>query len=101
MFNNQRPVNRLQLIDSLYERLELAKQTEDELVMLEAWELYWLLAPMKYGTDPDSTANLVIPDFEPGDDITQRHVPITVANAEAYVKRLDCGAETQECETVD
>lgn len=97
MTTNQ-PVNRLELMDRLYERLERAKAAEDEMMFLETWEVAWLLIPSmnSAAVDPDGTAQIAFNMAV--EDNTQRHVPIQIMTAENYIRSLDCNAATQETE---
>lgn len=87
-----KPVNRLELIDRLWERLQLAKDNGNEIVMVEAWELSWVLAPMKLlPPQANDTAALA---FNVEIEATQRHA-VQVRHVEDYLVRIDVNAETQ------
>jgi len=97
MSDYRQPQTRAELIISLKERLEVAKEAGSELFMLETWEAAWIIIPEAArlaAVDTNGTAQLVGYDFE----ATERNAPARITGPEGFVYRLGCEGDTQECE---
>lgn len=88
---NGKPETRFEVIDSLYEQLQLAKEQNAEMVFVETWQLAWLLIPERNAVDPLSTGEIA---FNVEIEATQRHV-VQVRSIEDYLVRVDCDEATE------
>lgn len=95
MSDYRQPQTRAELIVSLKERLEVAKEAGSELFMLETWEAAWVIMPEAArlaAVDTNGTAQLVAFDFE----ATERNEPARITGPEGFVMRLNCEDVTSE-----
>lgn len=88
---NGKPENRFEVIDSLYEQLQAAKELNAELIFVETWQLAWLLIPERNAVDPLGTGEIA---FNVEVEATQRHA-VQVRSIEDYLVRVDCNSETE------
>ncbi len=92
---NGKPETRLELLDNLNERMEITKAANSELMMVELWEMAWLLKPelARLAVEDDNgTAQLKRVDFPTS---AAKRVNVRIVGPEDYIEQLDCNGATE------
>lgn len=92
---NGKPETRLELLDNLNERFEITKEAGSELMLVELWEMAWLLKPELARLaieDANGTAQLQRVDLPTA---AAKRVNVRIVGPEDYIEGLDCNGATE------